>query len=55
MLQVQFHGEEGIDQGGVRRSWFELAAAHFVRSSFFDDVSAASHSEEAGVSEPNTS
>ena len=35
-----------MDQGGVRRAWFELAAAHLVRSSFFENAEAVSHSEE---------
>ena len=31
--------------GAERRAWFELAAARFVRSSFFEDVEAVSPSE----------
>lgn len=50
-IHVKFEGEEGVDQGGVRRAWFELAAGHFVRSSFFEDVEAVSHSDELGISE----
>ena len=41
-IRVKFDGEEGVDQGGVRRAWFELAAARFVRCSLFEDVEARS-------------
>ena len=41
----KFTGEEGVDQGGVPRAWFELAAASFVRSNFFEDAEAVSNSK----------
>lgn len=35
LLQIEFRNDIGEDQGGLRRQWLAMAAAHFVRSDLF--------------------